>query len=367
MAAGRRPILKPRWPLRPASRHNPAELFLWRVPFQPVLRVALGAADWLLEPGIPDGERDAGVPPMKKAIFLGVNLLGDLLCTTPAIRAFRRRHPDTHVTYIVQNAAYCRVLDGNPDVDLVLYSERLYLEGEGIFCDAWLRSLPLDLQERSVLYRFNIHEACRTSPAVFDDHIAVAFGNFVGIPVDSVRPVVCLSEEERRTAAVYARGKPYVVFSMHSTSKVVDPDGRIADKSWPVERWLRLAREIRASGFDVIAVGAETDSATLSPDIRNLYGLPIKTVAALLEKAACVVAVESGVTHLCHAVDAATVVIFSKHIPLAWANPREASRAILLYEDPAAISCDDVMAAVQATLARPAGAPEVRAAGAVST
>jgi len=285
---------------------------------------------------------------MKKVFFVGVNLLGDLLCTTPIIRAFRRRNPDVFITYIVHNATYCRVLDANPDIDQTLYSERLYLEGEAVFGEEWLRSLPLDIREPSQIYRFNIHEVCRMSPGVFDDHITAAFSKFVGIPVDSIRPVVRVTTEDHRTAAALLRGRPYVVLSMHSTTRVVGSDGELVDKSWPAGRWLQLAKEIRSWGdFDVISIGSETDAQVTSPYFRNLYGLPIKTVSALLQEAACVVAVESGITHLCHAVDAPMVVIFSKFVPLAWANPREARRARIFHEDPAAVSCEEVVSAVK--------------------
>jgi hypothetical protein len=50
---------------------------------------------------------------MKKAFFIGCNALGDTLCTTPALRAFRKANPDIFVSYVVQNATYCRALDGN--------------------------------------------------------------------------------------------------------------------------------------------------------------------------------------------------------------------------------------------------------------
>ena len=56
------------------------------------------------------------------AIFVGFNALGDTLCTTPVIRAYRRRYPRARISYIVQGAPYTRVLDANPDIDLVLYS-----------------------------------------------------------------------------------------------------------------------------------------------------------------------------------------------------------------------------------------------------
>ena len=82
-----------------------------------------------------------------------------------------------------------------------------------------------------------------------------------------------------------------------------------------------------------------------------LYGLPIKVVAALLEKAACVVTLESGIGHLAYAVDARTVVIYSDMMPREWAQPADLSRFRILYGDPFETSVDQVFEAVQSITA----------------
>jgi hypothetical protein len=74
-----------------------------------------------------------------------VNNLGDMFSTTPAVRALRGCRPDAFIAYVTHDQDYCRILDGNPDIDQILYREDLARRGEGIGCDAWFRSLPLDL------------------------------------------------------------------------------------------------------------------------------------------------------------------------------------------------------------------------------
>jgi ADP-heptose:LPS heptosyltransferase len=286
----------------------------------------------------------------ERAIFIGFNALGDTLCTTPVIRAFRRLHPDAHVTSIVQAVPFTRVLDDNPDIDLQLYSE--FLSGYGMtrFSMDWLYSQPLDFSRPSTMYHFDINQVCTTWEA-FESHIAAGFARLVQIPIDSVRPIVRIRPEERALAASLVR-RPYAVLSMHSNAnpRRENAEGRVKD--WPFDRWQAVCREIRRQGIeDIVAVGSEFDQRQPSPMWRSLCGLPIKVVAALLESAAVVITLENGIGHLAHAVDAPMVMIYSDIVPLGWANPVEASRAHVLYSDPRKTAVDDVIAAAGDLLA----------------
>ncbi len=328
-------------------RKNPGELFLWREPFEPIAR---------LEPGAGPARASSNRPGRHQAVFVGFNLLGDFLCTTPVVRAYRKAHPDDYIVYVAHNAGYSRLLDNNPDIDLALYRDDLYEHGEVVLSPQWLRRLPLCHGDPATLYRFNIHEVCRSDPHVFEDHIACGLARYLGIPIDSVRPVVELRPHDRALARALVR-RPYVVFGMHATSQTLDPQGEMLGKDWVFDRWITLAQRLRAWGYDVVTVGSELDRQTPSRHFRALNGLPIQTVAALLEGAACLVTVEGGLSHLAHAVDAPMVVIFSKYVRYAWAFPREASRCRVLYDDPRLISCEDVTAEVRALLTSNAELP----------
>ncbi len=291
---------------------------------------------------------------MRQIVFVSANLLGDCLCTTPTVRAFRRKHPDAFITYIAQNEEHCRILEGNPDIDRVFFSDELAGSGLEIVDDSFLRSLGIDFNEPPQVYLFDVHALHRSRPDVFQDHICRGFARMAGVAVDSVRPVVSISAAERLAARALMRGRT-IVLGMHTTSPVVGRDRESAMKDWLYERWLDLARQLQTLGFDVIAVGGPKDMAITSRYFRNLYGLPIKTIAALLAEAACVITVESGLSHLCHAVDAPSVLIFSRDVPLVWTRPEEATRCRVIYDDLRLITCERVMAAVQLVLSMDAG------------
>ena len=210
--------------------------------------------------------------------------------------------------------------------------------------------LPLDLRAQAHLYRLDLKIACTTMEA-FQEHISKSFARLFKVQTDTTRPIVVLSDLERRAASLFAH-RPFIVFSSHSVSNPDRPDGRGKRKDWPHERWQELAHRIRELGeFDIYQVGSERDEAPALEGVTRLYGLPIKVVAALLERADCVVTVENGIGHLCHAVDAASVVIYSDLMPLAWANPAESTLARVLYGDPHELTCDAVLAAIQQVLA----------------
>ncbi len=283
---------------------------------------------------------------MGEAIFLGLNALGDTLCATPALHAFRRQHPGDTMVCVVQSAPFCHVLDDNPDIDVLIYSEQLYFKGIPEETADWIRSLPIDLAGGATLYRLDMRFACSTIDA-FHRHISYRFAELVGVEIESPRPFVYLDALHRRAASTLV-SRPFIVFSTNSVSNPEREDKRGRKKDWPLDRWAELANRILAEGeFDIAVIGAERDPRLPISGVRMLYGLPIRVVAALLERAACVVTLESGIGHLAYAVDARTVVIYSNMMPPEWARPAELSRFRILYGDPYETSVDDVFEAVQ--------------------
>lgn len=288
---------------------------------------------------------------MERAVFLGFNALGDTLCTTPTIRAFRREHPDAHITYVAQSASFTRVLDHNPDIDYVHYSEFMYLNGLTKFTEDWLYSLPLDFSEPATLYKFDMNQMC-TTEEVFHEHIATGFSKLLKIPIQSIRPRIHLTEEEREFAASLVQA-PYAVLSMHSNSNPKRESGEGGKKDWPRERWEETCKRLREAGIeDIVAVGSEFDTRERNVHWRNLYGLPIRIVGALMERAACVLTLENGIGHLAHAVDANMVMLYSDIVPLGWANPAEATNCEVLYGSPLDASVDQVGEALDNVLSR---------------
>ena len=57
-------------------------------------------------------------------LLIRLRLVGDVVFTTPAIRAVRRHFPDARLTYLVERPAAPVVTRGNPHLDEVIVIER---------------------------------------------------------------------------------------------------------------------------------------------------------------------------------------------------------------------------------------------------
>src|SRR5579862_8057588 len=59
-----------------------------------------------------------------RILLIRLREIGDVVFTTPAVRALRRRFPDAHLTYIVEPAA-APIVELNPHLDEVIVAPRV--------------------------------------------------------------------------------------------------------------------------------------------------------------------------------------------------------------------------------------------------
>lgn len=108
----------------------------------------------------------------------------------------------------------------------------------------------------------------------------------------------------------------------------------LAQKLWPVDRWVRLVRDLAGSGVTIGLVGAKpkhqgrywrgADSEDQvieagADDLRGLFTLP--QVVGALSQARLVVTIDNGITHLACATDTPVVGLFRNGIHRLWAPP----------------------------------------------
>ncbi len=65
----------------------------------------------------------SSAPQFSRILLVRLRQIGDVVFTTPAVRAIRRRFPDAHLTYLVEPAA-APIVVGNPHLDDVLIVPR---------------------------------------------------------------------------------------------------------------------------------------------------------------------------------------------------------------------------------------------------
>jgi ADP-heptose:LPS heptosyltransferase len=274
---------------------------------------------------------------------LRCNALGDYLMATPALAALRARFPDAELT-LLGAPWHERFLAGRPGpVDRVRvvprvdglagqpadapgpaelpaflaaarqagYDLAVQLHGGGASSNPLVSALgarwtiglradgapPLDAE---VPYRYYQPEADRFLEVV----------RLVGADGPADYPRLVVRDDERAAAAALLPGDgPWVALHAGAT----DPRRR-----WPAERFAAVADAVAAAGARPVLVGAAGEAevnaavaAAAGSPLADLTGrTDLGTLAAVLQRAAVVVANDSGPLHLARAVGGATVGLF---------------------------------------------------------
>lgn len=165
--------------------------------------------------------------------------------------------------------------------------------------------------------------------------------------IDNFRALAALLGAEGRAA-------PHLVLPAHAGEQDVPvgpfavlhpyPGGsRSLMKEWPLERWLETARALRSRGLEVIVTGGPADvqraaalaRACQDPGIRSLAGLPLIRTAQLLQQAAVVVSVDTGVMHLAAALGTPLAALHGPTSPACWGGLGPAPERIAALQSPA--------------------------------
>ena len=268
--------------------------------------------------------------------------VGDLILSTPAIASLRRSFPDAHITLVcsrynqvvveknpdldaietlpteVEPAAFGRTLLGRADVAIALAPRTADIRLVGAtraprrIGYTYVSRLFARLGARRDLTDLLVSEAdprladCRDPYPVRHEVLQVlALAERAGATRLAYDLVVPVGDGDRgRVAAVPAGG-----IAVHVAQRWMQ-DGST------LESLIALLRELRASGRPIVVSYGEEMGAMIEP-IRSagvadyLAGdLPFAAWAAVFEKSACVVTVDTGATHVASAVRRPTVVLF---------------------------------------------------------
>jgi lipopolysaccharide heptosyltransferase II len=293
-----------------------------------------------------------------RILVIRFSSLGDLLLTAPAVRALRRRFPDSPMDLLVADEfADAAALIPGPD-RVLSFDRRSGVRGllqlrrdlirryavlvdlQNSFRSAFLRATTLPTiwvkaeryrVRRWILIHFkrNWYRGAKPVPVRYlqatemlgakDDEDGLR----LRVPhVAHLRVSEFLEENHLQDASL----------------AVLCPGARHFTKRWPEERWLELGRMLTDDGYRVVWAGSSAEgelidrlSSALSGSL-TVVNQPITQVAAIFERASVVVSNDSGLMHLAAGVGTPLVAIFGPTVEEFGFFPYRARSEILFHD-----------------------------------
>jgi hypothetical protein len=246
----------------------------------------------------------------RRTLFASVNLIGDTITQTPAIRRYKAAHPDEHVVWMLQDDASRSLFEG--------------MAAAGVCDDVafeanWDRLRAMDypgFERRFLLEAIRAFEIGHREGI----HIARAYGRIVGIdvPRTDILPTVPLRDEDLTHIGVPPR---CLVVSPKSASNAA-VHGFAGNKNLAWEAWPRLIdRFLSAGRVDnyVLLLGPQDPEPAVPLCVLRLS---LAWTAAYIQKACAeggaYCGVDNGITHVAAGLRVPTYCVYPAGMAPHW-------------------------------------------------
>lgn len=292
-----------------------------------------------------------------RILIVRFSSIGDILLTTPLVRALRARHPAARITYVVR-ADMADTLRHNPRLtELVTWDRSAPLSGLAarLRDTDWTHRLDLHGSLRSLALRqrvgghwtgFSKHRLRRSLLIrtgrrhgghlghVADRYFAAAAG--LDVAPDGGGPEFFFPSQSQQQADEFLS---HHGLGQARTLVAVAPGAAHATKRWPLAHWEALVRRARAAS-DIVVVGGPGEEALGEAlveagggAVANAAGrFDLMGTAALLKRARVMAGGDTGVMHLATAVGTPVVALYGPGVEEFGYFPYQA-RAVVLQKE----------------------------------
>ncbi len=285
------------------------------------------------------GQRERNFALVLCVLLVRFSSIGDILLTTPLVRALARRHPEAKLVYVTKRAMAPLVAD-NPHLAQVVTLEpgepirhlarrlRALAPTHGLDLHGSVRSAGLRLLvrcrwsgyrkrkvARALLITTKLDVYHRPAPVPVAERYFEAARRLDTRP-DGGPPEFCLSRGARERAAQWLAERGL------SGARLVAlaPGAAHATKRWPIAHWSALAGRLRAAGYRPLVVGGPEDRGLAQQLVAGGGGggaavsaageCSLQETGALLEQSRVVISGDTGVMHMATGVGTPVVALF---------------------------------------------------------
>lgn len=283
----------------------------------------------------------------KKILIVNVNWVGDVIFSTPFIRAVRERYPKSYIACLLHPR--CReVLEGNPRLnEIIIYDE------ESSHRTIWGKlRLIAELKRKRFDVAFLLHrsftKALITALAGVKERIGYPtkhrdflLTKAVEEPDEDIHKVEYFLDIARATGIMPS--DPSYEFFVKDADRafikdylsenglcdkdklvVICPGGNWGPKRWPKENFAKLADALSEKFAVRIVISGAAKDIALAEEIKGMVKnspivacgrMTLKNLGALLERANLVIANDTGPMHIAVAVKARVIALFGPTSP----------------------------------------------------
>jgi heptosyltransferase III len=244
--------------------------------------------------------------------------LGDCVLTTPALDILKKFRPDVRLTIVVEDR-FRALFEGNPDLDEILPPDLIRLR----------RARPQ--------LCLNLHGGPRSAwmTALSGARWRAGFGHFrnqfaYNVRIPRAQQILGVERKvhtaEHLASAIFYLGASecevprakLVAPKPAAPCAVIHPVAAAPDKTWPADRFLRVAHSLEASGTEVIIIGSTADDLSPFRAFHTLSGAPLSHIKSVMASAVVFVGNDSGPAHMAAAFGVPSVVLFGASDPDVW-------------------------------------------------
>ena len=300
---------------------------------------------------------------IRSILIIRMRYIGDTVLITPLVHALREGIPHASIDVVVNRSASAILLE-QPYVNYIWSFNDKNFKRDFRYTlrfVAALRKQHYDLvidltdNDRSALFTFlsgaplrigyrsesilrrrlfytHVVDSVLGNGHTVDHHLKVA--EALALPVLDRSPFLYVSAEriDRIEAKLAAKG-----LKKEEAFAVIHPGARRWYKSWPPERFARLADAIiKTYGVRLVLLGSKDDEATCSTildhmesEALNLAGqIQLSELPALIKKSLCIIGNDSAPIHVATSVETPAIALFGPTKWEAWGPRRRQDRVV---------------------------------------
>lgn len=247
---------------------------------------------------------------VKRLVYTNEVLLGDSLCTLPAIYEYAKDHKFD--LWIENPGVRCLIID----------HENINLLKECPIKKVYDHVIETDISK--------LFMNCHSIEHMTQSH----FREFnLPIPDQPIRPLIKFESH-------LLAGK-YFIISPFSKSGV-------NTKEWPYDKWNEIINSLKSYGSIIILGSKEylydNPDGVFGNDVTYLYDRPLDELSDIIDNSELVISIDNGISHLTYAIGAKHILLYPKILPECWVRNPE---AVLLKGVPDDLSVETVWEAIK--------------------